>query len=56
MDGSLLPGLEKDVYMRFKHSTTTCNYSNILEHRFKTQKIAIVDISNIYVSIFACTS
>lgn len=30
MDGSLLPRLEKDVYMSFKHSTTERNYRNIL--------------------------
>lgn len=30
VDGSLLPRLEKDIYMSFKHSTTECNYRNIL--------------------------
>lgn len=29
IDSSLLPDLEKDIYMKFKHSTTKRNYSNI---------------------------
>lgn len=29
MDSSLLPDLEKDIYMKFKHSTTKRNHSNI---------------------------